>query len=92
MSTIDSLFTLIEARKVNPPPGSYTASLFAKGENEVLKKLGEEAIEVIIAAKGEGDDRVIYEMADWVYHALVLLSLRGQRWAEVEEELARRFR
>jgi len=92
MSTIDTLFTLIEARKVNPPPGSYTASLFAKGENEVLKKLGEEAIEVIIAAKGEGDDRVIYEMADWVYHALVLLSLRGQRWAEVEEELARRFR
>ena len=92
MSTIDTLFTLIEARKVNPPPGSYTASLFAKGENEVLKKLGEEAVEVIIAAKGEGDDRVIYEMADWVYHALVLLSLRGQRWAEVEEELARRFR
>jgi len=92
MSTIDTLFTLIEARKVNPPPGSYPASLFAKGENEMLKKLGEEAIEVIIAAKGEGDDRVIYEMADWVYHALVLLSLRGQRWAEVEEELARRFR
>ena len=57
----------------------------------MLKKLGEEAIEVIIAAKGEGDERVIYEMADWIYHALVLLSMRGQRWEEVEAELARRF-
>ena len=91
MSTIDTLFAVIEERKVNLPAGSYTAQLFEKGENEVLKKLGEEAIEVIIAAKGEGDERVIYEMADWIYHALVLLSMRGQRWEEVEAELARRF-
>ncbi len=92
MSTIDTLFAMIEERRVNPPAGSYTAHLFTKGENEVLKKLGEEAVEVIIAAKGEGDDRVVYEMADWVYHALVLLSMRGLRWEEVEAELARRFR
>jgi phosphoribosyl-ATP pyrophosphohydrolase len=84
MSVIDDLYQLIQERKVNPPEGSYTAKLFAKGENEILKKMGEEAVEVIIAAKGEGDDRVIYELADFLYHSLVLLA--------VEEELARRFK
>lgn len=92
MSTIESLSAVIAARRSDPPAGSYTAHLFEKGENEVLKKLGEEAIEVIIAAKGEGNDRVLYEMADWVYHALVLLNMRGLTWDDVEAELARRFR
>jgi phosphoribosyl-ATP pyrophosphohydrolase len=65
--------------------------LFSAGENEILKKIGEEAVEVLIAAKSEGNERVIYEMADLVYHSLVLLAARGLTWADVEQELARRF-
>ncbi len=61
------------------------------GENEILKKIGEEAVEVIIAAKGEGDGRVLYEMADLIYHAMVLLAARDLTWSDVEAELARRF-
>lgn len=93
MSTVlQSLFETIEGRKENPPPGSYTAKLFAMGENEICKKIGEEAVEVIIAAKGEGDDRIIYEMSDLIYHCMVLLTARGLTWAEIEAELARRFK
>ncbi len=88
--TLASLFETIQSRKQDPPPGSYTATLFEQGENEILKKLGEEAVEVIIAAKGEGDERVVYEMADLLYHGLVLLAERGLEWREVEAELARR--
>lgn len=91
-NVIQSLFTTIQARKLNPPPGSYTAKLFADGENEILKKMGEEVVEVIVAAKGQGDDRVIYEMADLVYHSLVLLAARGLEWSQIEEELARRVK
>ena len=91
MSTLQALFQTIEDRKHNPPAGSYTAHLFAKGENEICKKIGEEAVEVIIAAKGETDDRIIYEMADLIYHNLVLLSARNLMWDDVDAELARRF-
>jgi phosphoribosyl-ATP pyrophosphohydrolase len=91
MSTLDSLYQVILDRKENPTPGSYTAQLLAKGENEILKKMGEEVVEVIIAAKGETDDRVIYELADFLYHTSVLLANRGLTWADVDAELARRF-
>lgn len=91
-SVIEQLFATIQQRKVNPSPNSYTASLFAAGENEILKKIGEEAVEVIIAAKGEGDERVIYEMSDLLYHNLVLLAQRNLSWQEIETELARRFK
>lgn len=91
-TTLNTLFDTIESRKQTPPPGSYTAHLFEKGENEILKKLGEEAVEVIIAAKGEGDDRVIYELADVIYHSMVLLAARGLHWRDVEAELARRVK
>jgi len=85
------LWATIQARKADMPEGSYTAHLFETGENEILKKIGEEAIEVIIAAKGEGNDRVIYESADLVYHLLVLLAARDLRWEQIEAELAQRF-
>lgn len=91
-SVIAQLFATIQQRKVNPSPNSYTASLFAAGENEILKKIGEEAVEVIIAAKGEGDERVIYEMSDLLYHSLVLLAQRDLDWQAIENELARRFK
>ena len=89
-NVLQSLFEIIESRKQNSPPGSYTTKLFSMGENEIVKKIGEEAVEVIVAAKGEGDDRVIYEMADLFYHSLVLLAAKNLQWADVEAELARR--
>lgn len=92
MMNLDSLYQLILSRKANPPAGSYTAQLFEKGENEILKKMGEEAVEVIIAAKGESDDRVIYELADFLYHTSVFLATRGLTWNDIDAELARRFR
>ncbi|MGL4647940.1 MAG: phosphoribosyl-ATP diphosphatase [Caldilineaceae bacterium] len=91
-SALATLFATIESRKANPTEGSYTARLFAMGENEICKKVGEEAVEVIVAAKGETEDRIIYEMADLVYHSMVLLAARGLTWVQVEEELARRFK
>lgn len=91
-STLETLFATIEERKASLPENSYTARLFTMGENEICKKIGEEAVEVIVAAKGETEDRVIYEMADLVYHAMVLLALRGLQWEDVEAELARRFK
>lgn len=91
-SVLDSIFKVIQSRKINAPAGSYTAELFAGGEDRILKKVGEEAIEVIVAAKGEGDDRVVYEMADLVYHCMVLLAQRGLTWEAIEAELARRVK
>ena len=91
-STFSQLFATIEERKRTMPAGSYTAKLFEDGENEILKKIGEEAVEVIIAAKGEGDARVLYEMADMIYHSLVLLAARDLTLDDLEAELGRRFK
>ncbi len=93
MSTIlEDLFDVIRDRKVNPKEGSYTCRLFAAGENEILKKIGEEVVETIVAAKGEDDERLVYEVADLLYHALVLLAYRDLELADVEDELIRRFK
>lgn len=89
--TLTQLWDTIQQRKAQRPSGSYTVQLLEAGENEILKKIGEEAVEVIIAAKGESDDRVLYEMADMIYHAMVLLAARDLAWSDVEAELARRF-
>jgi phosphoribosyl-ATP pyrophosphohydrolase len=87
---LDELFQIIEERKANPQPGSYTAGLLAAGEDEILKKVGEEAMEVILAAKGQGDARLVEEVADLFYHSLVLLAARGLTLVQVKDELARR--
>ncbi len=91
-SVLQQVFAIVEERKVNAPAGSYTAQLYAAGEPEVLKKLGEEAVEVIVAASQQTEDRIIYELADLVYHSMVLLAMRGLTWQEVEQELARRIK
>ena len=90
MSFVQTLQTVIQDRQAHPQPGSYTAKLFAMGQDEIIKKVGEEAIEVVLAAKGQGQERVIAEVADLVYHTLVLLTARGLTWADVEAELERR--
>ena len=88
---LDRLWSVIQDRKAHPKDDSYTCHLLSAGEPEMLKKLGEEAIEVIVAAQSEGDERMVSEMADLAYHALVLLAARELSWTDVEEELARRF-
>ena len=89
---LQSLWTTIEDRKSNPSSGSYTASLFNAGMPRIAQKVGEEGVETVVAALSQTDDRVISEMADLVYHCLVLLAARGLRWSDVEAELARRFK
>ncbi len=87
---LDELYATITARKTNPPPNSYTAQLFERGLTEIVKKVGEEAIEVIVAAQSESDARLASESADLIYHLLVLLAARQVEWRAVEAELARR--
>jgi phosphoribosyl-ATP pyrophosphohydrolase len=87
---LNELFALIEERKAHPIVGSYTNRLLQDGEDKILKKIGEEAVEVIVAAKGQGDQRVVEETADLLYHVLVLLASRDQSLADVEAELRRR--
>lgn len=87
---IDQLFEIIEDRRSNPRSGSYTSVLLAEGEDAILKKVGEEAMEVILAAKAQGDERLVEEIADLFYHSLVLLSWRGLSLEDVKEELRRR--
>jgi phosphoribosyl-ATP pyrophosphohydrolase len=89
---LDELYSTIIDRKQNPMPGSYTNSLFNAGEDEIVKKMGEEAIEVIIAAKGQTDQRLIEESADLLYHLWMVLALHGVTPAQVLAELERRHR
>ena len=88
--TLDDLFRIIHERKANPTPGSYTRRLLDQGEDVVLQKVGEEAVEVILAAKGQGDQRVIEEVSDLFYHTLVLLASRGLTLDSVLAELEHR--
>jgi phosphoribosyl-ATP pyrophosphohydrolase len=87
---IEELFQVLQERRRNPRPGSYTNLLLAAGEDEIVKKIGEEAIEVIIAAKSQGEERLIEESADLIYHLLVLLVARELTWNDVLAELAER--
>ncbi|MBK6711741.1 MAG: phosphoribosyl-ATP diphosphatase [Chloroflexi bacterium] len=89
---IDTLFATIQDRKSNPQPGSYTNSLFAAGEDEIVKKVGEEAVEIILAVKGQGQQRIIEETADLVYHLLVMLAAQDLTWDDVRGELEKRHR
>lgn len=91
-NVLDELFATIIDRQAHLRPDSYTARLLEAGEDEILKKVGEEAMEVILAAKGQGDERVVSEIADLFYHLLVLLAARGLTLGQVEAELKRRRR
>ncbi len=87
---IRELSAIIEDRKKNQPEGSYTVELLQAGEDKVLKKVGEEAMEVILAAKGQGSQRLVEETADLFYHLLVMLAAYDLSLDDVEEELRRR--
>jgi len=87
---LERLMMVLRERREARPAGSYSASLFKKGRDAILKKIGEEAIEVIIAAKGEGRKRTISEIADLVFHVSVLMADEGLNWSDIEAELAKR--
>jgi phosphoribosyl-ATP pyrophosphohydrolase len=89
---IAALMRTIEERQANPPAGSYTARLFEAGLPRIAQKVGEEGVETAVAALAETDERLVSEMADLVYHCLVLLAARGRTWSDVEAELAARFK
>lgn len=86
------LYQLIEERKRLMPAGSYTTSLFEKGTDTILKKVGEESSELIVAAKGGDRDEIIYEAADLFYHVSVLLAGSGVTLTEICEELLTRWK
>ena len=81
--------TILERRK-HPKEGSYTNYLFNKGLDKMLKKLGEENTEIIIAAKNQGSTEIVYEIADYLYHLMVVMAQKEVSWEDVMEELARR--
>jgi phosphoribosyl-ATP pyrophosphohydrolase/phosphoribosyl-AMP cyclohydrolase len=84
------LESVIADRKANPKESSYTSALFRGGMEKISQKVGEEATETIVAALGQSDERVVSEVADLMYHTLVLLAARGLRLEDVEAELERR--
>ncbi len=88
--SLDGLYGLLEGRKKDMPEGSYTSYLFEKGLDKILKKVGEECTEVIIAAKAEDKRETIYEIADLAYHVMVLMVEAGISLDEVRAELASR--
>jgi phosphoribosyl-ATP pyrophosphohydrolase len=85
------LAEVLEQRKQAAPDSSYVASLYAKGLDSILKKIGEEATETVIAAKDGDADQLVYEMADLWFHSLVLLAHQGLGPESVLKELERRF-
>ena len=88
--TTDALYTLLESRKEELPQGSYTTYLFEKGLDKILKKVGEESTEVIIAAKAEDEKETVYEIADLAYHVMVLMVQMGITPDRIRKELASR--
>jgi phosphoribosyl-ATP pyrophosphohydrolase/phosphoribosyl-AMP cyclohydrolase len=87
---LEELARVIEERAAAPTAASYTARLLAKGQGQVLKKIGEEATEVVLAASGDSDERLAAESADLLFHLLVALRQRGVPLASVMDELRRR--
>jgi phosphoribosyl-ATP pyrophosphohydrolase len=87
---LDRLAETLEARKQAAPDSSYVARLYAKGTDAILKKIGEEATETVMAAKDDQPEKIIYEVADLWFHTLVLLAHKGLKPADVLNELARR--
>ena len=87
---LQQVYDVIADRRIHPREGSYTNYLFDKGIDKILKKLGEEATETVIAAKNPGSTEVVYEMADYLYHMMVLMVEKGVSWDDITKELARR--
>lgn len=90
LQIFESVYNMILDRKEHPKEGSYTNYLFDKGLDKILKKVGEEATEVVIAAKNPNPEEVKYELSDFLYHAMVLMAEKGITWDDITKELADR--
>lgn len=90
LQVFQSVYDTIMDRREHPKEGSYTNYLFEKGIDKILKKVGEEATEIVIAAKNPNPEEIKYEIADFLYHAMVLMVERGVTWEDITEELADR--
>ena len=90
LDMLNELEAIIADRRVNPKEGSYTNLLFDKGRNKIAQKVGEEAVEVIVAALGQGREEQIGELSDLFYHTLVLMSELGITLDDVRAELQKR--
>ena len=90
MNVFEDVFNVILDRKTNQKEGSYTNYLFDKGIDKILKKVGEEATEIVIAAKNPDPQEVKYEISDFLYHVMVLMAEKGVTWKEITKELSRR--
>ena len=88
--SLEGLMDMLQGRKDTPKEGSYTSYLFDKGLDKILKKVGEEATEVVIAAKNPNVEEVKYELSDFLYHAMVLMVEKGITWEDITGELADR--
>ena len=90
LQVFESVYQTIQDRKIHPKEGSYTNYLFDKGIDKILKKVGEEATEIVIAAKNPNPEEIKYEISDFLYHAMVLMVERGVTWDDIVQELADR--
>lgn len=90
LKVFEEVLSVIKDRKVHPKEGSYTNYLFDKGIDKILKKLGEEATEIVIAAKNPNPNEIKYEISDFLYHMMVLMVEKGVSWEEITAELAQR--
>ncbi|MDD6193655.1 MAG: bifunctional phosphoribosyl-AMP cyclohydrolase/phosphoribosyl-ATP diphosphatase HisIE [Lachnospiraceae bacterium] len=90
LKVFESVYDVIADRRENPKEGSYTNYLFNKGIDKILKKVGEEATEIVIAAKNPDNEEVKYEISDFLYHMMVLMVEKGLTWEDVTRELAQR--
>ena len=90
LTVFEDVFHIIQERKKNPKEGSYTNYLFDKGIDKILKKLGEECTEIVIAAKNPDAEEIKYEISDFLYHLMVLMAERGLEWKDITNELAER--
>ena len=90
LKVFEEVFDVIKDRKIHPKEGSYTNYLFDKGIDKILKKVGEEATEIVIAAKNPDKEEIKYEISDFLYHVMVLMAEKDVSWKDITKELARR--
>lgn len=90
MKNLNELYEVVLNRKANRVEGSYTSYLFDKGLDKILKKIGEESAEVIIAAKNDDKSELVYEISDLLYHLTVLMVEKGVDYKNIDEELEKR--
>jgi len=89
---LHKLYEKIQERKEAMPEGSYVASLFKKGSDKIIQKVGEEAVEAVIALKNKDKDEIVYETSDLLFHLLIALVDAGVKLSDIEEELLKRYK